>query len=835
MKTCQKCSASNDETKKVCDQCGSALVGELENFLVGSGLRELLTLFESNDIRNLDQLMSLGSNDIKDLQSSSGGRLAFGDLIKLRKAIEGLKQSSTPASPQLQENRQRESQIEGHSQANDSFMHGSGKINSEGTRVVDGGTAGIPPSLSPGYAEDKNEIKSSDIDLNQEDISLNVWTLSHGDTRKEDPTPEEIQTALTKLTAEDINKIGKANPNGKELENTLSLTSPEGICAGIIKYLYNEKIVYSIYFYKKDFISIYKKFETNDAKNLLLRFRSGETSFINPREWPAEGDNYLSISSCKKYEGGRLDVLNPTKEQLHLYLDELNDENYYFSITGKQDQEDIDLQCAFRGKNTYEVEVEGMVVEREFSFDQVSNILTHFIEGEMGWYKAHQRVNRIHELITKAIKYLQTHENETIGSSSLQRVLRIKYSLSKDLLDELQKQGILEKQSDGINYKIIKGTTPPPLDSKVAQSTSPKKGGVLKFFIFAGILGAIIYMVIDENNKREEGKKKILQQQTEEVNRQAQQLAEQSARLAREKAEAEENARRAQQATEQAEKEKQEALRKAKEAEKNAQEVAPTAAQSATQSSEPTSSPGFLGLNVGNGEGHQVNGVKTLIKGAFVTGVVSGSPAERAGIRKDDLVVSIGGVTVNDAQEMTEQIQRHGVGDVITVGLVQGNGSTATVSAQLVSRSELSSTALEEQSSARASSSQSSGQQQLPEGFSDFFKQYVRDHASNNPWDLAYDYADPCYYCYANGNASRAYIYDDIRKLVQAYPQRSYTDVNVDNISVVSPDTVRLRYHFNYQYSGKKLARGTSTVDLEVRNFSGKWQITSFSEQVTRR
>jgi len=126
-------------------------------------------------------------------------------------------------------------------------------------------------------------------------------------------------------------------------------------------------------------------------------------------------------------------------------------------------------------------------------------------------------------------------------------------------------------------------------------------------------------------------------------------------------------------------------------------------------------------------------------------------------------------------------------------------------------------------------------QQQLPDGFADFFKQYVRDHGSNNAWDLAYDYADPCYYSYSNGNASRAYIYDDIRKLVQAYPQRSYTDVGIDNITVLSPDTVRLRYHFNYQYAGKKLARGTSTVDLEVRNFSGKWQITNFSEQVIRR
>jgi hypothetical protein len=139
------------------------------------------------------------------------------------------------------------------------------------------------------------------------------------------------------------------------------------------------------------------------------------------------------------------------------------------------------------------------------------------------------------------------------------------------------------------------------------------------------------------------------------------------------------------------------------------------------------------------------------------------------------------------------------------------------------------------QSTVASGQQQQSSGQQLPDGFANFFKQYVRDHGSNNAWDLAYDYADPCHYSYSNGNASRAYIYDDIRKLVQAYPQRSYTDVGIDNITVLSPDTVSVRYHFNYQYSGKKLARGTSTVDLEVRNFSGKWQITNFSEQVIRR
>jgi hypothetical protein len=125
--------------------------------------------------------------------------------------------------------------------------------------------------------------------------------------------------------------------------------------------------------------------------------------------------------------------------------------------------------------------------------------------------------------------------------------------------------------------------------------------------------------------------------------------------------------------------------------------------------------------------------------------------------------------------------------------------------------------------------------ERLPYGFAEFFQKYVRDHASNNPWEMADNFAQRSYNCYANCRVSRSFIAEDVGKLIQKYPQRTYTDVRIINVNVISPSLVRLQFRFNYFYSGYRTASGTSTEDLKVALISGRWQITSFEEEVDRR
>jgi hypothetical protein len=134
---CPKCSAPNERGQKFCFQCGTFLVGELEKFLTGAGLGELLSVFEANDIRDLEQLKALGSDDIKDLLTAGGSRIAYGDMIKLRKAIEGLKQPSVQIPAVAQEEREIDRLKKKASQGDVSAMYGIGEIYSEGSDEVE--------------------------------------------------------------------------------------------------------------------------------------------------------------------------------------------------------------------------------------------------------------------------------------------------------------------------------------------------------------------------------------------------------------------------------------------------------------------------------------------------------------------------------------------------------------------------------------------------------------------------------------------------------------------------------------------------------------------------
>lgn len=59
--------------------------------------------------------------------------------------------------------------------------------------------------------------------------------------------------------------------------------------------------------------------------------------------------------------------------------------------------------------------------------------------------------------------------------------------------------------------------------------------------------------------------------------------------------------------------------------------------------------------------------------GAIVDSVVKDSPAEKAGIEKNDIIVSVNNEVVSSASAVTSKISEYNVGDKITIGLIRNN------------------------------------------------------------------------------------------------------------------------------------------------------------------
>lgn len=71
---------------------------------------------------------------------------------------------------------------------------------------------------------------------------------------------------------------------------------------------------------------------------------------------------------------------------------------------------------------------------------------------------------------------------------------------------------------------------------------------------------------------------------------------------------------------------------------------------------------GFLGIYLKPGQG----------KGAIIDGTVKGSPARKAGLKQDDVIVGINGKQVNDEQVLIEVLRATKPGDKITLKVARG-------------------------------------------------------------------------------------------------------------------------------------------------------------------
>ncbi len=89
---------------------------------------------------------------------------------------------------------------------------------------------------------------------------------------------------------------------------------------------------------------------------------------------------------------------------------------------------------------------------------------------------------------------------------------------------------------------------------------------------------------------------------------------------------------------------------------------------------------GFLGVSV---EDPSSASNPPVSSGAYIAGVLSGSPAAQAGLTSGDVIVSVNGTQVTSANELTNVMGQYHPGNTVNVGYVNSNGQHATTSVTL--------------------------------------------------------------------------------------------------------------------------------------------------------
>ena len=86
----------------------------------------------------------------------------------------------------------------------------------------------------------------------------------------------------------------------------------------------------------------------------------------------------------------------------------------------------------------------------------------------------------------------------------------------------------------------------------------------------------------------------------------------------------------------------------------------------------------------GSGNGSSNGGSSSSSgSGVDVAGVVSGSPADNAGIQAGDTITSFGGATVTSPDSLTTQTQKHHPGDKVSIGWTDSSGQSHTATVTL--------------------------------------------------------------------------------------------------------------------------------------------------------
>ena len=84
--------------------------------------------------------------------------------------------------------------------------------------------------------------------------------------------------------------------------------------------------------------------------------------------------------------------------------------------------------------------------------------------------------------------------------------------------------------------------------------------------------------------------------------------------------------------------------------------------------------PAFLGVQLAR---------DATAQGAAISGVVSGSAAEQAGLAEGDLITTVDGSAVSDASGLSDLLAKHNPGDQVRIGYADTNGQSHTVTVTL--------------------------------------------------------------------------------------------------------------------------------------------------------
>jgi S1-C subfamily serine protease len=108
----------------------------------------------------------------------------------------------------------------------------------------------------------------------------------------------------------------------------------------------------------------------------------------------------------------------------------------------------------------------------------------------------------------------------------------------------------------------------------------------------------------------------------------------------------------------------------------------PTIFQAAENPSQPVA---FMGISSADASDPSVQFEfnPQVNSGAVIVDLVSGGPAEQAGIQVGDVIVQFGGQTVDSAERLGELIREHRPGDQVEVGIVHSDGSRDTLTVTL--------------------------------------------------------------------------------------------------------------------------------------------------------
>ncbi len=100
----------------------------------------------------------------------------------------------------------------------------------------------------------------------------------------------------------------------------------------------------------------------------------------------------------------------------------------------------------------------------------------------------------------------------------------------------------------------------------------------------------------------------------------------------------------------------------------------------------PPSNPAFLGIEMVD-----ARQLFRTMDGCVVTNVTAASGAEAAGLRVNDVIVALDGVTTGSCQQLSSEIISHAPGDLVKIQVIRGGdrGEKAVIKATLSSRAEI--------------------------------------------------------------------------------------------------------------------------------------------------